>query len=381
MPSSKVSTCYSRQGTAEQGTVLVYPARGHEPEHEQHVHLELGRRIAHLMGMQFGGLYEAQRHYAGRLYFLPSDTLIGSELIQRLGIKTEDDLFGGVALHAFIPTKAISHTLLHPYALAPAGWSHDFGRLVQDAVLRGYTSFSLDDAHEAGRRLLEYGALRIKPVLATAGRGQVLVSDLHQLEQALKQVSTDRLDECGVVLEEHLDEVETYSVGQIRLGELQASYVGTQHLTPDNNGEMVYGGSDLIVARGGFDKLLNAGLSTEFQTAILKAQTYDQAASLCFPGFFASRRNYDVASGRDNQGQLRFGVLEQSWRSGGASGAEIAALEIFYSQAQTDFVRARTLEIFGHQAQPPAHAVAIFEGEDKNLGLLRKYIMVEPYGN
>ncbi len=366
---------------ASQGTVLVYPARGNEPEHEKLVHFELGRRIAALLGMQFGGEYEAGRSYAGRLYFIPSDTLIGAELTQALGIKTEADLFGGVAPHAFIPTKAISHGLLLPEACAPVGWSHDFARLVQDAVLRGYTSFSLDDARKAGEQLLRYGSLRIKPVHATAGRGQVLVSDLAELETALQKLNTERLADCGVVLEEHLNEVKTYSVGQVRLASLVASYVGTQRLTADNRGEMVYGGSDLIVARGGFDALRMADLPADFQTAIAKAQTFDQAAGQCYAEFFASRRNYDVAGGMDGSGKLRFGVLEQSWRTGGASSAEIAALEIFHAQEQIQLVRASTLEIFGRQAEPPSHAVEIFRGEDKELGLIRKYVMVEPYGN
>lgn len=364
-----------------QGTVVVYPARGNEPEHEKQVHFGLGRRIAQLLGLQFGGQYEPERRYPGRLYFIPSDTLIGMEFARGLGIVSEDDLFGGVASHPFIPTKAISHALLGPDAVAPDGWSSEFGRLVQEAVLQGFTSFSLDDAHEAGKRLLQYGPLRIKPVHATAGRGQVLVSDLDELARALKALPTDRLAECGVVLEEHLEEVKTYSVGQVRLAKLVASYVGTQHLTPDNQGEMVYGGSDLIVARGGFDALLEANLPLDFQTAIAKARLYDQAASQCFTEFFASRRNYDVASGLDSQGKQHYGVLEQSWRTGGASSAEIAALETFHAQSQTQFVRARTLEIFGQQSQPPSHAVETFHGEDKDLGLIRKYVMVEPYGN
>ncbi len=367
--------------SARLGTVLIYPARVHEPEHERQVHFELGRRIARMLGMQFDGEYDAERSYAGRLYFLPSDTLIGTEVIQRLGIKTEDDLFGGVAPHAFMPTKAISHGLLHPEAFAPPGWSHDFGRLVQDAVLRGFTSFNLDDARKAGEQLLQYGPLRIKPVHATAGRGQVLITAMDELHLALEALSTERLADCGVVLEEHLDDVKTYSVGQVRLANLVASYVGTQHLTPDNHGEMVYGGSDLIVARGGFDALGKVDLPPDFRTAISKAQAYDQAAAQCFAGFYASRRNYDVASGMDSRGTLRFGVLEQSWRTGGASSAEIAALEIFHAQADTRIVRASTLEIFGQQAQPPSHAVEVWQGEDQDLGLIRKYVMVEPYGN
>ena len=43
-----------------------------------------------------------------------------------------------------------------------------------------------------------------------------------------------------------------------------------------------------------------------------------------FPGLFASRCNYDVVTGADGVGKHHSGVLEQSWRAGGASGAEIA---------------------------------------------------------
>lgn len=334
-----------------------------------------------MLGMQFGGEYQERSNYTGRRYFLPSDTLIGMDLAKSLGIATENDLFGGVAPHAFIPTKAISHPVLGADSFTPEGWSHEFGRLVEDAVLRGYTSFSLDDARKAGEQLLQYGALRIKPVHATAGRGQVLVSDMAQLEQALHQLDTERLSDCGVVLEEHLDKVKTYSVGQVRLANLVASYVGTQRLTRDNRGENVYGGSDIIVSRGGFDMLRKLDLPPDFHTAIVKAQIFDHAASHCFTEFYASRRNYDIAGGMDSSGALRFGVLEQSWRTGGASSAEIAALETFHAQEQIHVVRASTLEIFGRQAQPPSHAVEVFHGEDEELGLIRKYVMVEPYGN
>ncbi len=160
-----------------------------------------------------------------------------------------------------------------------------------------------------------------------------------------------------------------------------ASYVGTQRLTADNRGEMVYGGSELIVALGDFDTLQKIDLAPGYQTAIAKAKAYDAAASKCFTGFFASRRNYDVASGLDSKGRQRCGVLEQSWRTGGASAAEIAALEAFHTRKDIKIVRASTLEIFGDRAQPPAQAKEVFYGEDPDLGLIRKYVMVEPYGN
>ncbi len=359
----------------------MYAVREHEPEHDKAVHFELGKRIAGLLGGQFEGEYDKTKRYAGRLYFLPSDTLIGMAEARGLGIKTETDLFGGVAPYAFIPTKAITHPLRADRAYAPQGWSRDFGLRIKDAVLRGYTSFTLEDAREAGIELLQHGVLRLKPVHATAGRGQVLVSNIGELDQALQELNTDRLSDCGVVLEEHLDKVKTYSVGQVRVANLIASYVGTQRLTKDNHGELVYGGSDLIVTRGGFDALHKMDLPDDFREAIAKAQTYDQAATDCFTELFASRRNYDIAGGVDTQGKWRVGVLEQSWRSGGASSAEIAALEVFQAHEDVQQVRASTIEIFGQEIDPPASATEVFRGEDKDLGLIRKYVTVEPYGN
>jgi hypothetical protein len=62
--------------------------------------------------------------------------------------------------------------------------------------------------------------------------------------------------------------------------------------------------------------------------AIQQAQVFDRADE-AYPGFYASRRNYDIAQGLDSDGKPRSGVLEQSWRMGGASSAEMAALQSF----------------------------------------------------
>lgn len=362
------------------GTVLIYFAREHEPAHEKAVLLELGKRIARLLGMAFGGPYSESIRYTGPLYFIPSATLVGAELTEKLGIRHEGQLFGGAAPHPFIPTKAITHTLLHPEALAPEGWSHEFGERVRDSVLKGITAFTLDDARRAGEELLRDGPIRIKPVHATAGRGQIAVTSTAELINALLGLETSGLEDCGLVIEENLTDVRTFSVGQVRVGGNLASYVGTQCLTQDNHGELVYGGSDLIVARGDFDRLLQLKLAPEFQTAISKARLYDEAAMACFPGLFASRRNYDVAAGKNGAGAERCGVLEQSWRAGGASAAEIVALEAFHTNPHTQAVRSRTIELFGPEVTPPPGAVELYHGIDLEVGLMRKFVTVEPYG-
>ncbi len=272
--------------------------------------------------------------YSGAVYFIPDETILGFELARSLGISSEHDLFGGVVPHPFVATKAISHPLIQPGARAPAGWSPEFGSRVQDAVLSGYTVFTAEDAKLACSRLLEQGPARIKAVRAKGGHGQTVVSDMAELEAALDGIDPAELADHGLVLEENLTGVTTHSVGQIRVGDLIATYYGTQRLTPDNNGMQVYGGTDLVAVPGGFDRLLKLDLPEAVHMAVVQACRYDTAAEACFPGIILSRRNYDVAQGVGPDGRRRSGVLEQSWRLGGASGAEVAALEIF--QADPD---------------------------------------------
>jgi hypothetical protein len=57
------------------------------------------------------------------------------------------------------------------------------------------------------------------------------------------------LSRWGLVIEENLSEVTTYSVGQVRVADLVESYYGTQRLTQDSCGARVYGGSDHVVVR------------------------------------------------------------------------------------------------------------------------------------
>src|SRR5207244_11063338 len=114
--------------------------------------------------------------------------------------------------------------------------------------------------------------------------------------------------------------------------------------THNNGGREVYGGSDLVVVRGGFAALRALSLSTDAQLAIARALVYDAAADACFAGFFASRRNYDVVEGTDARGHRRAGVLEQSWRVGGASAAEVEALIAFRDDPSLNVVRAATVE-------------------------------------
>lgn len=362
--------------------VVLLRTRDRLPDHEAMVHVDIAMRIADFMDVPFQGVFDRRRHAGLHCYFVPDTTVIGRTLRDALGIKDENDLFGGYAEYEFMPTKAISHGLVSPGAVQPTGWSTAFSTRVVGTTLPGYTAFSKEDARLAGRLLLEQNRLiRLKPVHATAGRGQIVIGDPDELEPALNAQDGRVLADCGMVLETQLEDVITYSVGQFRLPGLTASYIGTQCLTRDNMGEEVYGGSRLRVSRGGFEELLRLKLDDEARRAVQMAAEFDAAADTCYPEFFASRRNYDVAAGVDIHGERRIGVLEQSWRIGGASRAEIAAMEVFAADPGCTCLWAETLEIFGPGGSVPPHAIETFSGEDPDLGMIRKYVMVEAYGN
>lgn len=366
-----------------QATEVVMPftqgIKGHASMHEHATREQIGRRVAALKGCPF--IQEiAQPLWPRRTYLIPSDTLVAPD-VRRLRLHGEDDLLGGVVPYAFVATKAISHRLVSPSAAAPQGWSPLLAELLETAVLPGYAAFAREDAQAAGERLLAMGPVRVKPVGETGGRGQTVVHDARALAARLAALDNAALLQQGVVLEHNLANVETLSVGQVRVAGILASYCGKQRLTPDNTGALAYGGSDLTVVRGDFHALLATLPPGTLRKAVDQALVYDAAVRSCFPGFFASRINYDVAQGLTARGQWCSGVLEQSWRVGGATGAELAALEAFHANKSLRTVRASCFEQYGEFAPLPPLAAVYFRGEDPQAGPLTKYALAHPDGN
>jgi hypothetical protein len=94
---------------------------------------------------------------------------------------------------------------------------------------------------------------------------------------------------------------------------------------------------------------------------------------------FASRRNYDIVQGYDPKGLWRSGVLEQSWRIGGASGPEVAALSALRADPTLRAIHAWCVEAYGSDVTAPPHAVVHFCGVDDHVGPLTKYTVLEPH--
>lgn len=345
--------------------------------HEAAAHAAIAQQLADLLGYEFAGAYVPGRRYPGPLYFVPGDVLVGLPAAAACGIGSAQDLFGGVVPERVLASKAITHPLVAQPSRIPDGWSDTFTARVRNVVLPGFSAFAADDARRAGRALLADGPVRIKPSHGNAGRGQQVARTPEALDAILAATDDDTLARDGLVLETDLRDLTTWSVGQIRVGGHTIAYYGTQWLTRDNAGRVAYGGSSLRVHRGGFDALLREALPPPVREAVGQAQLYDEAARQCFPRMFASRRNYDVVQGTDHRGRRQAGVLESSWRIGGASGAEATALLRLRDEPTRRWLDVRAEERYGAGAVAPEGASVLFHGVDPAVGPLLKYTLVD----
>ncbi|HEV2621900.1 MAG TPA: DUF3182 family protein [Frateuria sp.] len=345
--------------------------------HEAAAHAAIAKQLADLLGYDFAGAHVPGRSYPGPAYFVPGDVLIGLDTAAAWGIRSAGDLFGGVVPERVLASKAITHPLVDAPSRVPQGWPATFAERVRPVTLPGFSAFAAADARRAGRALLDLGRVRIKPAHGNAGRGQRVAADIAELDAIIASLDEDEVGRDGVVLETDLHDLTTWSIGQVRVGQHTIAYYGTQWLTRDNDGDVAYGGSSLRVHRGGFDAMLRESLPADVREAAGQAQLYDEAARQCFAGMFASRRNYDVVQGIDHRGHRHAGVLEASWRIGGASGAEAAALLRFRDEPTRRWLSVRTEEHYGDDATVPPDATVMFHGVDPSAGPLLKLTVVE----
>lgn len=362
--------------------VFHHPGRpGHPGGHDAAAKSSVARDIAELLDLPYSDDPADAR--AGRSpYLVPAETLVGLAAAARLGVEGPDDLFGGVVPHAFMATKVITHGLVARGAVAPAAWPAALARQLGGVVLPGYTAFTKRDARLAGERLLRGGPVRLKCAEGVGGSGQSVATSGAELARQIDAIDPALIRRVGWVLERNLDgQVATHSVGAVRVGPWQAAYCGQQTTTLDRHGREVYGGSRLLVARGGFRELLALALPPATRLAVTQAMHYDTTARAACTGMFASRVNYDIVQGLDARGRPLSGVLEQSWRIGGASGAEIAALLAFKADPALRSVIASTHEVHADHVAVPPDARIHHDGVDPKLGRITKYTRLERHGD
>ena len=357
--------------------VVTVPASGSGPGHERTARAAMAKQLATLLGYAFAGDYDPRLLHSGRIYFVPQKTLLREES-QQLGIRNEDDLYGGVVPDYFVATKAITHAAIDADAHVPDAWSHHLAEHLRDVVLPGYSAFSAADLRRAAQRLLQHGRVRIKGARGIGGSGQWTAGSESELDEVIEQLDAGELHEHGAVVEQNYELAQTCSIGEVHAAGVRIAYHGVQRVTRNHHGHEVYGGSDLHIVRGGLADLLRRELPQQVRLAVQQAATYDAAVGKAFPEFFASRRNYDVLQGLDRDGHFVSGVLEQSWRIGGASPAEIAAIEAFKSDPDMCSANASIREIYSAATPVPQHAHVLFHGVDDHAGWLLKYCVIEP---
>ena len=178
-------------------------------------------------------LRPGRRRYGAPTYFVPSDTLT-SEAAARAGIRHEHDLFGGVVPHPFVATKTITHPL------------------VDARVARRRRLVAGVSAPRRRRRAARLSA-RLRREDAPAGRPQAAETRCgprqagrrnRRLGQSVvgphggaRRVRWTRSiptswRRSGVVVEQNLDDVTTYSVGQVRVADLVWHVL--RHAAPDD---------------------------------------------------------------------------------------------------------------------------------------------------
>lgn len=364
--------------------VWNFDPKRHTSKHESAAHAYFAEELGKLKGLAFRGAY-GHDDTGHNSYFLPNTTVIrkpasagnagsasAKDATERAMLEDVHDLYGGVVPYAFVATKAISHPLHGRGDIRPDGWVDALGDSIAPLTLRGYTAFTMEDAVRAGGKLLESGAVRVKATGACGGKGQWVVRDPKQLRAALAELDAEGCLAEGVVLEENLEQATTLSVGQVVVGGHVVSYHGTQYTTTDNSGGCAYGGSDLVAVRGDFGALLSAGLTDHQRLGVSQACRFHECVQRAYPEFFASRINYDIVQGLASDGSWRSGVLEQSWRIGGATSAEVAALGAFNVDPERRVARVSSGERYG-RAEVPEGAHVYFCGDDPQVGRITRY--------
>ena len=298
-------------------------------------------------------------------YWVPVSTLLEHEAAA-LGIVDGSQLWGGIASDGFAATKLVSHPLWKDGSGAPERWI-DIAP-IQCCTLPGYSVFCRSDAREAARELLREGSIRLKPACERGGQGQIVLGDEIELADWLSS-TPPRIFSEGLVVERHLARATAYSVGfSVLPGGHRIAYLGTQRDVTKPSGAVVYGGSRIAVVRGGLETLSAVVPHGDANAVVCAAACYDALVRGAY-GVVASRCNYDVVAGTDSAGRPHLGVLEQSWRFGGASMAELLAIERFAMQPDAQVLVAETVESYADEPVP-ADAVLYWPGDAQSP---RKY--------
>jgi Protein of unknown function (DUF3182) len=299
-------------------------------------------------------------------YFVPINTLSKRFAVAQ-SIRTPDDLYGGVVQHPLHGHKGALHKLV-PGGHAPAPYSRRFAQMVAPAVLPGFTAFSPEDAVRAFAELGGQGhVVRHKDPRRTNCRGQTIVESPCHAKLLAEQLG-ESLAHHGSVLEVNLHNPETFNVGLLHFDGKPYSFIGDQRTAKDSTDAEMYAGTTLRMVRGDLGKLAQApGLDETKKRGIIQAKIVSEAYSNL--GVMSSRMVLDVIQGTSGDSNVGLsGVADPALRPGGASPAELLAIEKLRADSSISEVSTRVDVYFG---VPPksliGHKSLFFVGEGRYI--------------
>lgn len=264
----------------------------------------------------------------------------------------------------------------------PPAWNRPFAATTEDTGLPGFTVFSEQDAHHALERLLDEGHVaRGKRAAAAGGNDQFLLETPNDLKRVWDRVSTDELQKLGLVVEANMRPgFNVIAAGQTLLNGIQVSFAGSVRELPAQADQRYFGGTDVVLTRGGFDSLTPYFRNdNETLNAIQKIAGFHNNARQHL-GLIASRSAYTVLSGTAHNDKNYSGVLEQSWRIGGSSGPEILAIQAFQDDPSLQAVNGVSRNLLGADATAPPNARVHYRGDDSFYGPVTVYSCIRPIG-
>ncbi|WP_374788811.1 DUF3182 family protein [Brucella oryzae] len=331
----------------------------------------LATRLSSLTGRQLLPTLQSFDESDGT-FFVPTFALVRQNGHPEMHIES---FYGGIVHHSFMTTKLVTHPHWHDDDNLPEGWAGNFAACLENCVLSGFSVFSRRHALDAASALLKKHKIRFKKPYASGGKDQTVIETVRSLDGFLETVSDGDIAN-GLVVEEDVENSTTYSVGQVQIENHIGSYLGRQYTSQDNDGNAVYAGTRLRMVRGSWDALLNQLQSPVAHRIVENARRYDEAARQHL-GLVASRRNYDVLVGPITENGVRCGVLEQSWRVGGASPAEVLALEKLAQDETVTAVQAVVRESYDPPPTFREDDFIVYVGDDDFGRPLHKYARIE----
>lgn len=286
---------------------------------------EVGKCLATLTGSRFlGSVIEGSEVDSKGIYYVPAKPIL-KEKAKVLGVKSTEDLFGGVVEHSVHADKAILHLTPTLTSSAPEGYLRSFALSVRDAVLPGYSAFTDEDALHAFQLLNAAGeVVLVKDPSQSDADGQVKVKSQGELMGLLRAIPVDVLSQKGMVLEAFVQDPVTQSVGQVYIDGKVYCYFG-QQTSVFHEGRNKYGGTRVEMYRGEIENLPKFAPNESLRIAVAQSIKVRDAFSIYDP--VISRMNFDIVQGINAKGEFVSGVTDQSFRLGGASPAEVLAIE------------------------------------------------------